>query len=272
MKKCIKCQNKWNVIPDLSIKTCPSCTGLHEALKALFTDKNQTAFCETSTCKDTLLGYVNDLAPNAEKKHKNILRIFVNNNLHIKLLQAKDDLEIQRLKSSFCNNYGFNNSFIDYVFNCFLYAFGRIDNFNQANNEQSIFPKPTLSTTAQNLEKFKKMVTFAGMDNVIDDNEKEKLFKQANILKIAEQQAINIIKQIAQQNGWQIKTKLILKEEALQEFNTMINFVGTEGVIGLSDNRNLMKKAGDLGIKEVEAKQVIKEIAQKNQWKLVNPP
>lgn len=123
--KCIKCQKNWIPIVDISLNTCPSCTEPHEALKALIEGKGEAIIGTHS-----LYGYLKDLLPTIESKYHKIFKTVIDENIDVKLLSIVknkgNDLEINNLITTFKSNNGFDES-ADYIFNCFLYAYGYIN-------------------------------------------------------------------------------------------------------------------------------------------------
>lgn len=130
--KCSKCQKSWIPIAEISLNTCPGCTEPHAALKALVEGKGEDLIGTHS-----LYGYLKDLLPAIEIKYHKIIKTVIDENIDVRLLSIVknkgNDLEINHLINTFKRNNGFDES-ADYIFNCFLYAFGYIDEINIKRN------------------------------------------------------------------------------------------------------------------------------------------
>lgn len=109
-----------------------------------------------------IIGLITDLLPNIEKKYINILKQAVHDQIVLKLLEidnyesANKNILIQKLKVSFKDNNGFNDS-ADYLFDSFLNALGFL---------QSI---PSDSRISDIVEEYNFGVDLSERDTMFDD-------------------------------------------------------------------------------------------------------
>jgi hypothetical protein len=147
---CTNCKAEWTPPTGVSISKCPFCGNplyeLKDSVKNAEPHEILLKIVQQYDKKklgDTLMkGMLTDLMPHVEKKIKRIFKQALDDRIGSKLLDLEHEensiriVKTSTLKDSFKNNNGFDHT-ADYVFDCFLFALGWIENIKTDQQIQS---------------------------------------------------------------------------------------------------------------------------------------